>query len=350
MNRGAEALRLAVDARDLARDYRGIGRYTRAVVRRLCARDDVALTLLVNGPFGFRKRAELERALGSSNFRIATRVPKDADVVWHPANGTFFPSDRPSVVTIHEVAPFRFPSPVAAKRNREQDPFLRSAQTLTRAITGSEFGREEMHAMLGVPRDRTAVIYHGVEPELCPGPPSVPGNELAAGSYLLFIGDAEGEARKNFALLYEAYRGAWPGGDGPRLAVVGPRPPDLAGVTGLSGLTDDQMIGLYRGAIALALPALYEGFGMPMVEAMACGTPVVASAASCLPEIGGGAPVYADPRDAGAWAQALRSVVEDGELRARMRQAGLGRASRFDWDSSAERHVAVFRDAAAAAR
>ncbi len=108
---------------------------------------------------------------------------------------------------------------------------------------------------------------------------------------------------------------------------------------------------LLRGALALVhMTTRPERFGLVLVEAMACGTPVVASAASCLPEIGGGAPVYADPRDAGAWAQALRSVVEDGELRARMRQAGLGRASRFDWDSSAERHVAVFRDAAAAAR
>ena len=121
-------------------------------------------------------------------------------------------------------------------------------------------------------------------------------------------------------------------------------------MTGLSDLTDDQMVGLYRGAIALALPALYEAFGMPMIEAMACGTPVVAAAGSCLPEIGGNAPMYAGPHDAGAWAQALRSVVEDGELRARLRQAGLERAAEFDWDRSAERHVAVFRDAAAGAR
>jgi glycosyltransferase involved in cell wall biosynthesis len=344
------ALRLAVDARDLARDYRGIGRYTRAVVRRLCARDDLALTLLVNGPFGFRKRAEIERALDSSNFRVATRVPRDADAVWHPANGTFFASDTPSIVTIHDVAPFRFPSAAAEQRKHEQDPFVRSAQTLTRAIAVSEFGRSEMHAMLGVPLERTTVIYHGVESALCPGQASVPGDELAAGNYLLFIGDAQGEARKNFGLLYEAYRGAWPEGDGPRLAVAGPRPPALPGVAGLSDLTDAQMIGLYRGAIALALPAVYEAFGMPMIEAMACGTPVVASAGSCLPEIGGDAPIYAGPNDAGAWAQALRSVVDDGDLRTRLRSAGLARAAAFDWDRSAERHVAVFRDAAGSPR
>ncbi len=340
-----KALRLALDARDLDRDYRGIGRYTRAIVRRLCARDDVDVTLLVTGPFGFRRRAALEGALGVSRFRIATRVPRDADTVWHPANGTFFPSSRPSVVTIHDVAPFRFPSDDAEKRKREQEPFLRSARTLTRAIAVSEFGRSEIHAMLDVPPALTTVIYHGVERVLRPGPPAVPGNVLAAGSYLLFVGDA-GEARKNFGRLYDAYRLAWPHGDGPRLVVAGPRPPQFDGVIGLSGLTDDEMTGLYRGAIALVLPATYEAFGMPMIEAMACGTPVVASSGSCLPEIGGNAPFYADPLDAKAWAHALLAVATDADLRARLRTAGLERAAGFDWDRSAESHVGVFRLAA----
>jgi glycosyltransferase involved in cell wall biosynthesis len=346
-------LRLAVDARVIAEDTRGIGRYARAVLRRLVLRDDIDLTLLADGLFPHGRRDPYARALGNGAFKVTSRVPRHAEVIWHPANGTFFSSRLPSVATIHDAVPFRYPDPDAKRRDRAQRPFLHSAQTASRVIAVSEFGRSEVHAMLGVPLPRIEVIPHGVEPSFSPGeaeplPPSLTGLR-----FLLFVGDPIGEPRKNFALLYEAYRRAWPDLDGPPLAVAGPRAPELPGVLHVGNLGDDLTAGgsdilraCYRGAAALALASYHETFGMPILEAMACGTPVVASDAGSLREIGGEAALYAPPDDPAAWASALRRIVLDGELRERLRAAGLERAKQFSWDESARRHVALFRSVA----
>lgn len=347
-------LRLAVDARVIAEDTRGIGRYARAILRRLAPRTDVALTLLADGPFALCQRGAYARALGSDRFSIAARAAGKLDLIWHPANGTFFASSLPSVVTIHDAVPFRYPNRDRARREHAQKPFLRSARTARRVIAVSNFGREELHAVFELPLDRIAVIPHGIEPSFAPGPaqPLPPG--LIAQRYLLFVGDPIGEPRKNFAMLYDAYRRAWPSDRAPALVVAGPRAPELPGVIHAGNLGDDLVAGinerlraLYRGAIALALASYHETFGMPMLEAMACGTPVMASDASCLPEIAGHAALFAPPDDVQAWADGLRRIVEDAALRERLRIAGLDRATHFNWDASAEQHLALFRSVVA---
>ncbi len=108
----------------------------------------------------------------------------------------------------------------------------------------------------------------------------------------------------------------------------------------------ERLRALYRGAIALALPSYHETFGMPMVEAMACGTPVLASCASSLPEVGADAALYLPPHDAAAWAEALQLIVADAALRDRLRIAGLDRATHFNWDESAAQHFSLFRSLA----
>ena len=347
-------LQLAVDARVVVEDTRGIGRYARAILRRLAVRDDIALTLLARGPFAFRHRAAYERALGSPRFELRSN-PGKAAVIWHPANGTFFPSALPSVATIHDAVPFRYTDPDPKRRAHAQEPFLRSARSAARVVAVSQFGRSEIHDVFGVPLDRIVTIHHGVEPSFSPGTaqPLPPG--VTAGRYLLFVGDPIGEPRKNFDMLYEAYRRAWPAGDGPALVVAGPRAPERAGVVHAGNLGDDltsstnaALRALYRGAIALTMASYHETFGMPMVEAMACGTPVLASGASCLPEILGAAGLYAPPADPGLWAENLRQIARDAALRDRLRVAGLYRATHFNWDESAERHAALFAEVAGA--
>jgi glycosyltransferase involved in cell wall biosynthesis len=341
-------LRLAVDARVIAEDTRGIGRYARALLRRLIGRDDVALTLLALGPFAQRSRGPYARALGNGDFSVRSVVGRDLDVIWHPANGTFFASALPSVATIHDAVPFRYPDPDPKRRAHAQEPFLRSARTAARVITVSRFGRDEVNALLGVPRERIEVIQHGIDESFAPGPaealPPLQGRE-----FLLFVGDPIGEPRKNFTMLYDAYRRAWPQNDGPALAIAGPRAPELRGVVHAGNLGDDLVAGrneslraCYRAAIALVIPSYHETFGMPMLEAMACGTPVVASNAGSLPEVGGDAALYAPADGAEAWTAALRRIAGDVQLRDRLRVAGLARAKQFSWDESARRHLALF--------
>jgi glycosyltransferase involved in cell wall biosynthesis len=337
---------LAVDARDLASDTRGIGRYTRAILRRLAERSDIHLTLLVFGPLAGLRRAKLRATLGSDRFAVSSR-PGRCDVLWSPANGTFFSGHGRSVVTIHDTVPFRFPDPDRKRRDHQQAPFLRSVRTAERIIAVSYFDRDEVVEVFALAPDRIDVIYHGVDPFFSPGTPEGIEPQLHS-PYFLFVGDPLGEPRKNFQLLYEAYRRAFDG-PAPPLVVVGPTDPNLTGVyyAGLAagdaaGSGDVRLRSLYRGALALCIPSYYETFGMPLAEAMACGTPTLASRASCLPEIGGDAALYAPPHDVQSWSDALSRIAQDASLREKLRAAGIARAKEYSWDESARRHAEVF--------
>jgi glycosyltransferase involved in cell wall biosynthesis len=340
---------LAVDARTAVNDTRGIGRYLRAVLRRLVARDDVELTLVVGGLSRWGMRAAFERILNNHRFSVSRGVPRNAGVMWHPANGTFFRSKGPSVATIHDAVPFRYPHADRKHSRRDQEPFLRSVQSAKHIIGVSHFGADEIHAVLGVPRERITVIYHGVATSFVPGECQAPA-PLKEGEYFLFVGDPIAEPRKNFEMLVEAYRIAWPRHDGPPIAVVGARAPVLPGIVHAGNFADDlasetntALRNLYRGALALVMPSYHETFGMPMLEAMACGTPVVASAASCLPEIAGDAALFAPPRDSEAWSKALLRIASDGDIRTILIAKGLERARGFQWKQSAQAHLDLFR-------
>ena len=340
-------MRLGVDAREVV-DTRGIGRYERAILSRLARRDDVELTLVLPGLFPQLQRNAVARVLGSDRFTIARNARK-CDVLWHPANGTFLAHNGRNVATIHDAVPFHFPEADERHRRDRQAPFLRSAQTASRIITGSYGAKDDLAETLDIDPQRIVVIYHGIDERFSPAPSPTPLPEAVRSPYLLFIGDPLGEPRKNFPTLLQAYRLAFPREPRPLLVVVGRKDPRIDDVVypgvGEDPCSEDLLLALYQNALAVCVPSLYEGFGMPLLEAMACGTPVIASRVSCLPEVAASAAAYADPHDPQAWADVLQRIAHDSAWRAELREAGLQRAREFSWERSAQEHMHVFASA-----
>lgn len=335
-------LHVAVDAHDLLRDHRGIGVYLRAILARFAQRDDVRLTLMVREIFARRHAPEFAQAVGNDRFAIASGVPRGADVSWHPWNGTFVPTGRrPSVATIHDVVPFAFPSPDARANKRRQAPFRRSARA-TRVITDSTFSRGEIERYLDVSSERIAVVPLAADPRFSPGDATALPEALRDRPYILTVG--ANDARKNLATLAAAHRRVFPDGE-VALACVTTGAPE--GTIELRDVRFGLLRELYRGALAFAMPSIYEGFGIPPLEAMRCGTPVIASRASSIPEVCGDAACYVDePESVDAWVAALRSLTDDGALQASLRARGTERAGRFSWNATAEATLAVLREAA----
>jgi glycosyltransferase involved in cell wall biosynthesis len=342
------ALRLAVDARDLLTDRRGIGTYVRALLTRLAQRDDVALTLLVRDWFAPRLTPRFRAALGvdggTRSVRCASRIPRDADVVWHPWNGTFFTTDRPAVATIHDVIPFALPDSDAARRASQQAPFLRTAATARTIVCDSAHTAGDVKRYLGVDAARLRTVALGVDPMFSTGDRAALPAPLRGRRYVLYVGAHD--PHKNTALLAAAWSLAFPAGD---VALVFTRPsPFACEAIVCENAPAATLVALYRGAEIVAVPSLYEGFGLPVLEAMACGAPVLAARATALPEVGGAAAAYVDdPRSVESWQHALRGLAADPQRRAALAGAGPPRAATFTWDACAERTLTVLREAAA---
>jgi glycosyltransferase involved in cell wall biosynthesis len=252
-----------------------------------------------------------------------------------------------SAVVIHDAAALRHPgwySPAYARWQRLVLPAI--ARRAWRVITVSEFSRGELGELLDVD---AAVVPGGVDERFSPTADPAPARRALGleRPYVLCV--ASHTARKNLTALVPAARAL--AADGVEVAVAGGHRPQFAREAGLEGLrllghVDDALLpGLYAGAEAFALPSFYEGFGLPVLESMACGTPVVAAAAGALPDTCGGAAALAEP-DGEAFAQALTTLVRDTAAREHLRAAGLARAAEFSWDATARAVDALLSDAA----
>jgi glycosyltransferase involved in cell wall biosynthesis len=317
-------LHIAVDTTNLKGDWRGITRYVRAVFPRLSARDDVRLTMVDPGWFGYR-------------------VPRSADVVWHPANGTFFESRAPSVVTFHDAVPFRFAADNPKQRENEQGPWLRSAATGTAFLANSQFTASEVTTFLGIDAARQTVTPLAVDDAVFS--PSGPRAALRDGaSFVLFVGT--GASVKNVDTLLAAHARAFPN-DEVKLVIAGSAPPEGSRAVTLGVLSAEKLASWYRAAMLVAVPSLYEGFGLPLLEALACGRAVVASRVGALPEVGGSACGWIDdPRDVDAWSAALRQLADDEPVRRELERAAIERAALFSWNRCAARTLSVLQAAA----
>jgi glycosyltransferase involved in cell wall biosynthesis len=243
---------------------------------------------------------------------------------------------RNAVVVIHDAAPLRHPgwySSTYAAFQRRVLPLI--ARRARRVITVSEFSRRELQDLLGVDAD---VVYGGVDPRFSPQAPPIDRGR----PYVLCV--ASHTARKNLQALVPAARRL--AADGIDVVVAGGHRPQFAAEPGLEALEllghvdDRELPGLYTGALAFALPSLYEGFGLPVLEAMASGTPVLAANGGALPEAAGGAARLVEP---GEWETAIADLVSDGDARRHLREAGLQRAAGFSWDRTAREIDALLR-------
>jgi glycosyltransferase involved in cell wall biosynthesis len=240
----------------------------------------------------------------------------------------------PLVVTVHDLAVLRHPQAFPRWTRTFVPrfvPFVLGAAA--RVIVVSEFTRTELRELLGVADEKIRVVPNGVDEVFRPDGPA------AEGEYALAVGTVE--PRKNLPRIADAARRA-----GVRLRAVGAHgwgEVRLDGIAWLGRVGDEELARLYRGASVLVYPSLYEGFGIPVLEAMACGTPVVTSAGGATEEVAGGAAVLVDPLDAGSIAAGIEDALSrQDELRAH----GLERARAFTWAETARRTADVYRELA----
>jgi glycosyltransferase involved in cell wall biosynthesis len=238
----------------------------------------------------------------------------------------------PTVLTVHDLAILRAPE-VFPRWHRLYGRLglqrvLRAASAI---VAVSEFSRDETIELVGVPPQRIRVIAHGVDSVFTPDGPR------ADGEYVLAV--ATLEPRKNLRRAVEAARVA-----GVELRVVGARGWGGVEVAGWVGeIPDADLATLYRGAACVVYPSLYEGFGLPVLEAMACGTPVVTSVATAMEEVAGGAAVHVDPLDVAAIADGIGEAIR---RRDELAAAGLARACEFTWQRTADAVVDLWSELA----
>ena len=281
------------------------------------------------------------RDLGWYLAALPAKARRDnVDVLHCPTQRAPVRSSVPLVVTFHDLAVLRHPETFNRwTRTYSRRVLPRVVRAATRVIAVSEFTKRELQELLDVPEEKLRVIPNAVG-----GPFSADG-EAAAGDYVLAVSTLE--PRKNLPRLVEAYRRA--DLNGLPLLVAGAAGwggvrVEGDGVRWLGEVRDDELARLYRGARAVAYVSLYEGFGLPVLEAMACGAPVVAGQDGALPEVAGGAAVLVDPLDPDAIAAGLNEAIE---RRDELRPLGLARARAFEWGKVARKTVAVYREAAA---
>jgi glycosyltransferase involved in cell wall biosynthesis len=376
----AQPLTLYIDVSAAVHQRAGLARYALDLTRTLIAQygEEYPFGLFYNGSRHAVPLSGLEAIpartvrAGYKPWRLAVwagqllglgfdRLLPDA-TLFHATEHLLLPvRDIPTVLTVHDLVYHLFPA--YHKRlnywflNAAMPLFVRRASAL---ITVSESSKRDLIRLYGVPADKITVVYEAASALFQPASAA----QIAASRaryglperYLIALGTIE--PRKNLIRLVSALRTLRQQDPQLALVIVGrsgwlyqdfyqeleelddPRAVLLPGY-----VPDEQLPAVLSGATALVLASLYEGFGLPILEAMACGTPVVCSNVSSMPELGGSAARYFDPQDTGQMAETIAAVLRDGDLRAEMRQRGLEQAARFSWQRAARETLDVYKRA-----
>ncbi len=378
-------MRIGVDYTAAARQGGGIGRYTRELVSALLAMGTEEHTyILMAAVAGLGSRWQREtsrlRTLVTARERLIVRplpltddwlarlwqrlrlpIPAElitgsVDVFYSPdfVLPPLLPRTR-GMLTVHDLSFIRHPEtfPNALRRYLEKT-VPRSVARADHIFADSEATRQDLVSLLNTPAGKISVLYSGVSARFTPqAEPDERSRlqaryDIGACPYILSLGTVQ--PRKNYVRLMQACdqvkvsapfdliivgRPAWL--SAPIVEAAEQRP--NAHLLGF--VEDEDLPALYRQAALFAFPSLYEGFGIPPLEAMACRTPVVASSASSVPEVVGDAGILVNPLDVPAWAEALTQGLEDKSLRADLQERGLSRVKHFTWAKAAERWLEI---------
>lgn len=291
-----------------------------------------------------------------------THLRLAAELWQHPPDALLIPAHvvpllRPprytrTVVTLHDLGYLAFPQAHTRRRRMELHATTWwSAHAADHIIAISHATRNDLIRHYRVPADKISVVHHGVSPDFQQADAAAIAAVRARlgidqPTYLLYVGTIQ--PRKNLARLIDAFAPVAARHPALRLVLAGKRGwltaqiEQRAAQHGMAGqvlfpgfVADADLPALLSGALAFVFPSLYEGFGMPVLEAMACATPVLTSTTTALPEVAGDAALLVDPTDTAALTTALLRLVADADLREQLRQRGLQRVRRFSWDTCA---------------
>lgn len=364
-------LRVAFDNSLPARNQTGgTGVYAAQLIRHITAAQDVELTVFSgwgagSGASGLvRKLRAAGHLLWSHGYFPLVLRAKKFDVMHAPAFVTSFRTPCPTVVTVHDLSvvtqPHQFGWGWRTYLNSLMPAVLRSAGGI---ICISESTKRDLLRVYDVPQAKVHVVYHGLDhSRFHPGVRLDCNWARSIGiqkEYVLHVGVFS--ERKNIPVLLHSIARLRDQGqfDQYQLVLAGIEVPGVVGARQIDDtirelnlqdivlkpghVPNEQLPGLYAGARVLAMPSSYEGFGFPVLEAMAVGTPVVASNVSSLPEIAEDAALLVPPGDEVALAEAIHELLEDNQLRAELRAKGLKQAQKFSWSRTAEETVRVYR-------
>jgi glycosyltransferase involved in cell wall biosynthesis len=329
-------LQVALDATPLSVPSGGIRRYTAELACALAAQfPEDTYHLLSDQPFEMPSAGAAGQDGQAPNLRRGIGPHSKLDRRWWTVglslemqrlgvdvfHGTDFATPylplRPSVMTVHDLSPWRCGSAdQTSERVRRRTPFLLGLGLTTMVITPSEAVRRELLARFRVAPQRVVATPLAASKWFRPTPPAEPGRP-----YFLCVGASN--PRKNLSVVQSAWQELRNKSD-VDLMVAGAGEP----------IPDDALPALYSGAVALLYPSLYEGFGLPVLEAMQCGTMVIASKDPAVTEVAGGAAVQVEASDVRGWVAAMTAALSE-EHRAAWRERGLARAAEFSWERTA---------------
>lgn len=379
-------LKVGIDARWIFPEISGVGRVTEKLIRNLTAVDrENFYYLFFSDPDLLERYSSLWRSnprfrsvllpwgifAPAGQWKVGFRIRELGLDIFHSTNyflPLFLPREVKAVATVHDLIPLKFPhfTPRAWKTRLHplfRRILVRSVRRADRVVTVSEHTRGDLIADLGLCPGKIAVVRNGIDEAYRPLEPARVKAVLSrrfdsTDPYLLYVGRFD--PYKNVGGLIRAFgefiRGRT---DNPRLVLAGhrdPRYPQAESLVAelklesrvffLDGVEEEFLVALYNGARVLVLPSLYEGFGLPPLEAMACGTPVIVSDRGSLPEVVGEAGLTVNPEKAGDLAAAIEKIWDSPDLRRRLREKGLTRAREFSWRRTAEETREVYRQLA----